>query len=102
MLHTPGIGAQQIIGENVGSIGVSIHDRKPRTAGTLDVFGPGFGTKLVVGVWFYWDELRDSCFRGTLPVEGDGERSCSAVELTGIDGQDHMGFRFVPPVKSTV
>src|SRR5258708_26258852 len=102
LLRTPRIGAQYIVGEDVGRVRVSVRDRKARAAGTLDVFGLGLSTELVISVWFYRDELGDSCFRGTLPIEGDGKRPCSAVKLTRVDGQGSMWVRFVPPVKSTV
>src|ERR1039458_7857317 len=89
----PRIAAQQIIGENVGCIGVSIHDRKPRTAGTLHVFGPGFGTELVPGVWFYHDELKDSRIGWILPIECDGERSCSDRKSTRLNSS-HLGISY--------
>src|ERR1035437_1292815 len=103
LLPMPGIGAQQIIGEDIRrSGGVGVRDRKARTAGTIDVLGPGFGAELVVSVGFHGDQLSDSCIRGVSSIEGYGKGSGSAVKLIRVDGQGSMRVRFVPPVKSTV
>src|ERR1700730_194523 len=101
-LQPPGIRAQCVVGEDVGRVGVCVRDREARTASSLQFFRPALGTELVFGVWLYRDELNDSCFRGTLPIEGDGKRSGSAVKLTRIYGQGGMWVRLVPPVKATV
>src|SRR5258708_5883008 len=102
LLQMPRIGAQQIIGENVGKVCVSVYNCKARTTGTIDILCPRFGAEFVVGVWLHWDELRDSCFRDASAIEGHRKRSCPHIELIRVYGQSSVRVRFVPPVKSTV
>src|SRR5579864_5883036 len=102
LLLMPRIGPEQIISEDVRRVGVGIPDRKARTAGTVDVLGPGFSAKFVISVGFHENELNDSCLRCVSAVEGHGKRSCPAVELICVEGQSSMRIRLVPPVKSAV
>src|SRR5882762_679561 len=102
LLQVPGIGAQQIIGEDVRNICISVRDGKARTTGTVDVLCPRFGTELVVSVLLHWDELRNFCFRDASAIEGHRKRSCSSVKLIRVYGQGSVRIRFVPPVESTV
>ena len=92
LLLMPGIGAQQIIGEDVGVVRVGVRDRKARTAGTVDVLGPGFGAEFVFSVRLYRDELNELNSRDILSIEGYGERSRSAVKLIVSIAKAAWGF----------
>src|SRR5215472_11851630 len=96
------MGAQEIVGQDVGSASVCIGNGEARTTSAQNIFGSVGCAEGVVGVGLYRDELKYSRIRRILAVESDRKRSGSAVELTRVNGEIDMRIGPVKPVEATV